>query len=71
MVLFPLCKPYNNQIWQDGKLAYVDLILQLMMMPLSLGQVIDFYGFVYTFINPITTELGRLEDHHTLNLSFR
>ena len=55
MVLFPLCKPYNNQIWQDGKLAYVDLILQLMMMPLSLGQVIDFYGFVYTFINPVTT----------------
>lgn len=53
-------KAYNNKIWQSGKLALIDSILQLMSFSLSLGHLTNVNNFIFTYKNFISTKLDRM-----------
>ena len=58
-----------NRISADGRVACTELILQMTMMSLSLGHVSNNYGFISTFIGPITTKFRKMANQHPLTLS--
>ena len=48
----------KNQILQNSRPAYTDLVLQVVMMPTQPDQLTIVYGFVSSSINGITTKLA-------------
>ena len=52
-------KPYNNRNRQNSKTSCTERILQVMIISLSLGLLINIYDFFSFALNSITTKLGR------------
>ena len=48
----------KNQILQNSRPAYTDLVLQVVMMSTQPDQLTIVYGFVSSSINGITTKLA-------------
>lgn len=51
-------KPYNNQIWSDGKPVCSDFTLKMMLTLPQLDDVTNIYGFLFPSTRPLTNKLG-------------
>ena len=58
----------NNQIWQNGRPAWIDFTLHMAMTSLLKSHVRNTYFFISTSTRSMTTEIGRMAEHHTLTL---
>ena len=58
----------NHQTWQDGRPAWANFILHVMLAPPALVYVKNDDGFIYNFISFLTNKLGRIDDQHVLTL---
>ena len=64
--------PFNNQAWQDGRLARANLTLQTVMITLpSLVPVIIICGFISFSTRAATIKVGRMVNQHVLTLDCR
>ena len=65
-------KLYNSQTWQDGRPAFSELTLQVIMRSSQLGHTSNVHGcFISTLINPRTTKLRKRVDHHLSAIPWR
>ena len=59
-----------NQIWQDGRAAFTEITLQVMITLPQLGHMTNIYDYLYSRC-PKIAKLGRLVVQYALRLARR